>query len=98
MLVTVLCAGLTGPAPAQAATGWKYAALGDSLATGAFPLALKGYVPRYRDDTQKDTGRSVSLTIFGQNSWTSTDVLNALRTNGTSATASGGDHVGHQAG
>ncbi len=59
-------------------TSWKYTALGDSLGTGIF--ASRGYVPRYKDYVQTDTGNSVSLTNLSQNGWTSTDLLNALKT------------------
>ncbi len=71
----------TVPSPAAAAGGWKYTALGDSIGTGLF--AFKGYVPRYRDYAAADTGVSVSLTNLSQNGWTSTDLLNALKTNST---------------
>ena len=59
----------------------RYTALGDSLATGI--LAAKGYVPTYRDYLAADSGREVELTNLGRNGWSSTDLLNALRTNAT---------------
>ncbi len=69
------------PAPPSASVTWKYTALGDSLATGF--LAQRGYVPRYQTYMQTDTGATVTLNNLGQNGWTSTDLLNALRTNAT---------------
>jgi lysophospholipase L1-like esterase len=88
ILALILCASLLAAAPASvvdaagkpgSTTGWKYTALGDSLATGI--LAFSGYVPRYQRHITADTGVSVSLTNLGQNGWTSADLLNALRTN-----------------
>jgi lysophospholipase L1-like esterase len=55
---------------------WQYTALGDSLAVGA--IALRGYVPRYQQYIQTDTGFSVSLRNLAQNGWTSADLLSAL--------------------
>ena len=79
--------GLGQPARALAEglTAWNYTALGDSLATGVY--VSKGYVPRYQEYTQTDTGASVSLTNLGKNGWTSTDLLHAIRTNETFRTA-----------
>ncbi len=88
ILALILFAGLLAAAPASvvdaagkpgSTTGWKYTALGDSLATGIG--AFSGYVPRYQRHLATDTGVSVSLTNLGQNGWTSADLLNALRTN-----------------
>ena len=56
---------------------WQYAALGDSLAVGI--LAQQGYVPRYQQHIQTDTGATVMLTNLGVNGWQSSDLLNALR-------------------
>lgn len=60
---------------------WQYTALGDSLAVGVF--AFQGYVHRYQDYIQTDTGAGVSLRNLGQNGWTSADLLSALRTDGS---------------
>ncbi len=83
LALALVVSGILQPAPAMAkpASGWKYTALGDSLATGFG--AFNGYVPRYKDYTQADTGMSVSLTNLGQNGWTSADLLKALKTNRT---------------
>ena len=59
-------------------TEWKYAALGDSLATGY--LAQSGYVSRYRDHVQTDTAVPVTLYNLGQNGATSARLLTLLRT------------------
>jgi lysophospholipase L1-like esterase len=58
-------------------TEWKYAALGDSLATGF--LAQSGYVSRYRDHVQTDTAVAVTLYNLGQNGATSARLLTLLR-------------------
>lgn len=63
---------------ASAQEQWKYAALGDSLATGY--LSAEGYVPKYQQYLQTDNGVSVTLYNLGQNGWTSANLLNALRT------------------
>lgn len=59
-------------------SSWDYVALGDSLATGFG--ATRGYVPRYRDHIQNDTGVQVKLQNFGVNGATSSDLLNQIRT------------------
>lgn len=86
---TSLAVGKPGGGGSTAA--WDYVALGDSLATGFG--ARKGYVPRYKDYVQTDTGASVKLNNLGQNGWTSTDLLNALKTNGTFQKAVSGAEV-----
>ncbi len=80
-IVILLAVSLVTPAFAAHPTSWKYTALGDSLATGFG--ASRGYVPRYQDHIQRDTGTSVSLKNFGENGWKSGDLYNALRTNRT---------------
>lgn len=83
LVVSQLAAPVTA-APSQppsTAVTWKYTALGDSLGTGF--LAQRGYVPRYQTYMQTDTGSTISLSNLSQNGWTSTDLLNALRTNAT---------------
>ncbi len=68
--------------PVNAAAGsLNYTALGDSLAYGILDLSRGGYVPRYASYVQADTGSTVLLNNLGQNGWTSTQLLNALRTN-----------------
>jgi lysophospholipase L1-like esterase len=75
----LLAARTTG---AQALDVWQYTALGDSLAAGLND-SRGGYVPRYRDYVQADTGRTVTLNNRGVSGWTSADLLNALRTDET---------------
>jgi lysophospholipase L1-like esterase len=58
-----------------------YTAMGDSLAYGILDFGGGGYVPRYGNYVQADTGSSVFLNNLGQNGWTSSQLLNALRTN-----------------
>jgi len=58
--------------------GGNYAALGDSLAAGY--TSLEGYVPRYARHVQADTGIQVNANNMGQPGWTSSDLLNGLRT------------------
>jgi lysophospholipase L1-like esterase len=69
------------PAAAQAQT-WQYTALGDSLAAGLND-SQGGYVPRFRNYVQADTGATVNLINRGVSGWTSADLLNALRTDET---------------
>jgi lysophospholipase L1-like esterase len=76
---------------AEAALSWKYTALGDSLAVGLW--AAQGYVPRYRADIQTDTSATVGLTNLGKNGWTSSQLLNALKTNSTFRNAVAGSQV-----
>jgi lysophospholipase L1-like esterase len=73
LLVVVVAQGSALAAPVS----WDYVALGDSLATGFG--ALKGYVPRYETHLETDTGAAVTLTNLGQNGWTSSQLLSALR-------------------
>src|SRR5688500_6979430 len=68
---------LSQQARAQGAN-WQYTALGDSLAAGTGD-AQGGYVPRYRDHIQTDTGHPVTLIDRGVPGWTSDDLLDALR-------------------
>ncbi|MDA8353205.1 MAG: GDSL-type esterase/lipase family protein [Firmicutes bacterium] len=60
-----------------AATTWNYTVLGDSLGTGFG--AWYGYVSRYRDHMEDDTGITVNLNNLSVNGWTSTDLLDALK-------------------
>lgn len=68
-------------APAPAPGSVNYTAMGDSLAYGILDFGGGGYVPRYGNYVQADTGSSVFLNNLGQNGWTSSQLLNALRTN-----------------
>ncbi len=57
---------------------WNYAALGDSLAAGT-GASYKGYVDRYADYLQIDTGARINVTNLGRNGQTSSELLYALR-------------------
>ena len=77
ILVMVLLVGASQGATLAAPASWDYVALGDSLATGFG--AFKGYVPRYEAYVETDTGVAVTRTNLGQNKWTSSQLLSALR-------------------
>ena len=79
LVLAVLLAWLT--VPAQAQTTWNYTALGDSLCYGLWAFPGNSYVSRYRNFVQTDYNVTANLTNQGVNGWTSTDLLNALRTN-----------------
>jgi lysophospholipase L1-like esterase len=81
ILVVVLLVGASQGTTLAAPTSWDYVALGDSLATGFG--AFKGYVPRYDAYIETDTGVAVTRTNLGQNGWTSSQLLSALRTDPT---------------
>jgi lysophospholipase L1-like esterase len=66
------------PPAAPPATTLEYTALGDSLATGAFP-GIVSYVERYRTALGTRSRRTVALNPLARNGWTSGDLLNALR-------------------
>lgn len=68
-----------GTPPPPQATELVYTALGDSLATGIF--ASQGYVPRYWTALEAETKAKVTLVNLGRNGWTSSDLLNAVKTN-----------------
>ena len=74
ILVVVLLVGASQGTTLAAPASWDYVALGDSLATGFG--AFKGYVPRY--DAYVET-EAVTRTNLGQNKWTSSHLLSALR-------------------
>jgi len=57
---------------------WNYVALGDSLAVGT-GASYKGYVDRYADYLEADTGARVNVTNLGQDGQTSPELLYALR-------------------
>lgn len=60
---------------------WNYTALGDSLGTGFG--AMQGYVSRYELYMETDTRANVTLSNRSVNGWTSTDLLNAIKTDST---------------
>src|ERR687891_2919979 len=81
ILVVVLLVGASQGTTLAAPASWDYVALGDSLATGFG--AFKGYVPRYEAYTETNTGVAVTRTNLGQNKWTSSQLLLALRSDPT---------------
>src|ERR687890_1534709 len=81
ILVMILLVGASQGTPLAAPASWDYVALGDSLATGFG--AFKGYVPRYEAYTETNTGVAVTRTNLGQNKWTSSQLLSALRSDPT---------------
>ena len=81
ILVVVLLVGASQGTTLAAPTSWDYVALGDSLTTGFG--AFKGYVPRYEAYVETDTGVAVTRTNLGQNKWTSSHLLSALRNDPT---------------
>ena len=81
MLVVILLVGASQGTTLAAPASWDYVALGDSLATGYG--AFKGYVPRYEAYIETDTGVAVTRTNLGQNGWTSSQLLSALRNDPT---------------
>jgi lysophospholipase L1-like esterase len=81
ILVMVLLVGASQGTTLAAPDSWDYVALGDSLATGFG--AFKGYVPRYEAYVETDTGVAVTRTNLGQNKWTSSQLLSALRNDPT---------------
>jgi len=81
ILVVVLLVGASQGTTLAVPASWDYVALGDSLATGFG--AFKGYVPRYEAHVETDTGVAVTRTNLGQNGWTSSQLLSALRNDPT---------------
>src|ERR671911_620940 len=81
ILVVVLLVGASQGPTLAAPASWDYVALGDSPATGFG--AFKGYVPRYEAHIETDTGVAVTRTNLGQNKWTSSQLLSALRSDPT---------------
>ncbi|MCA1636722.1 MAG: GDSL-type esterase/lipase family protein, partial [Acidobacteria bacterium] len=69
---------LATPSGAQTQV-WQYTALGDSLAYGMND-SQGGYVTRFRNHVQADTGATVNVINRGVPGWTSADLLYALRT------------------
>ena len=56
---------------------WEYVALGDSLAAGVG--ARRGYVPRYAEHLQSDTGARLRVINLGLSGQTTTQLLHSLR-------------------
>ena len=56
---------------------WDYVALGDSLAAGVG--ARRGYVPRYAEHLQSETGARSRVTNLGVSGQTSSQLLHSLR-------------------
>lgn len=56
---------------------WDYVALGDSLAAGVG--AHRGYVPRYAEHLQSDTGTRLRVINLGLSGQTSTQLLHSIR-------------------
>src|ERR687890_969768 len=81
ILVMILLVGASQGTTLAAPNSWDYVALGDSLTTGFG--AFKGYVPRYEAYVETDTGVAVTRTNLGQNKWTSSQLLSALRNDPT---------------
>ncbi|MFN8474086.1 MAG: GDSL-type esterase/lipase family protein [Anaerolineae bacterium] len=88
LLTPAIPASAAQPEAAASATTWKYVALGDSLAVGVGSsscflaiFSCNGYVSRYKTAVQSGAGVTVSLSNLGQSGWTSTNLLNALKTN-----------------
>jgi len=65
--------------PARAAGIFIYTALGDSLGFGALAPPFQGYTFLYRRAVALDTAHSVWLANLGIPGWTSSDLLDALR-------------------
>ena len=63
----------------SSSTQWHYTALGDSLAVGILDTQ-GGYVVRYKNDVESDTGVSVSLSNLGVNGAHTGDLLKSLKT------------------
>jgi lysophospholipase L1-like esterase len=78
LAITAFTLLLASPVAARAQT-WQYTALGDSLAAGLNDTQ-GGYVARFRNYVQTDTGATVNVVNRGVSGWTSADLLNALRT------------------
>jgi lysophospholipase L1-like esterase len=64
-------------APTDVLTRWDYVALGDSLAAGVG--ARRGYVPRYAEHLQRETGARLRVINLGLSGQTSTQLLHSIR-------------------
>src|SRR4029453_5787781 len=81
ILVVVLLVGVSQETTLAAPTSWDYVALGDSLATGFGPF--KAYGPPYDAHIWRATGVAGTRPNLGQNKWTSSQLLSALRNDPT---------------
>jgi lysophospholipase L1-like esterase len=77
----VLLLATCGGDSAREPTTWNYTALGDSLAFGA--IAERGYVNRFADYMESDTGNTVVIRNLAVPGWRSADLLLALQTDST---------------
>jgi lysophospholipase L1-like esterase len=77
VLLVSSCGGDSAGEP----TTWNYTALGDSLAFGA--IAERGYVNRFADYMEADTGNTVVVRNLSVPGWRSADLLLALQTDST---------------
>jgi hypothetical protein len=80
-LCLILLSGC-GNGGGSSSTQWHYTALGDSLAVGILDTQ-GGYVVRYKNDLETDTGVSVSLSNLGVNGAHSGDLLKSLKNDPT---------------
>jgi lysophospholipase L1-like esterase len=76
-LCLILLSGC-GNGGGSSSTQWHYTALGDSLAVGILD-SQGGYVVRYKNNLETDTGVSVSLSNLGVNGAHSEDLLKSLK-------------------
>jgi lysophospholipase L1-like esterase len=75
----------------DASASWDYVALGDSLAVGIG--ARRGYVDRYASYLRTDTGARVNVFNLGQSGQTSSQLLQALRSDQSMRQALGAAEV-----
>jgi lysophospholipase L1-like esterase len=75
----------------DASASWDYVALGDSLAVGIG--ARRGYVDRYASYLRTDTGARVNVLNLGQSGQTSSQLLQALRSDPSMRQALGAAEV-----
>ena len=76
---------------ADAPATWNYVALGDSLAAGVD--VRRGYVERYAAHIESDTGARVEVLNLGVSGQTSSELLYALRMDGSMRRALGAAEV-----
>src|SRR5262245_60313809 len=78
--------GLTVLLEGSSATpSWRYAAFGDSTATGY--LASESYVVKYAAALEADHAVTVAVNSFAQNGQTSAQLLTVVQSNGAARTA-----------
>ncbi len=80
-----------GTVVTDASASWDYVALGDSLAVGIG--ARRGYVDRYASHLRTDTGARVKVLNLGQSGQTSSQLLQALRSDPSMRQALGSAEV-----